>query len=137
MSARAKARKRALEVLFEADLRKKLALELLSERPTDDLSQGAYSRELVIGVDSHRERIDEIIHTYSEGWDMDRMPGLDRNILRIAIFEILWNYEVDDNVAISQAVEMANELSTADSAKYVNGILGRVAVLKPVLGAIE
>ncbi len=135
MSARGKARKRALEVLFEADLRKKVAVELLADRPVDDLSQGEYARELVVGVDSHREKIDEIINTYSEGWDMDRMPGIDRNILRIAIFEILWNSEVDDNVAISQAVEMANELSTVDSGKYVNGVLGRVSVLKPVLGA--
>jgi transcription antitermination protein NusB len=135
MSARGKARKRALEVLFEADLRKKVAVELLADRPLDDLSQGEYSKELVVGVDSHREKIDEIINTYSEGWDMDRMPGIDRNILRIAIFEILWNSEVDDNVAISQAVEIANELSTVDSGKYINGVLGRVSVLKPVLGA--
>ena len=135
MSARGKARKRALEVLFEADLRKKVAVELLADRPVDDLSQGEYSKQLVMGVDSHREKIDEIIDTYSEGWDMDRMPGVDRNILRIAIFEILWNSEVDDNVAISQAVEMANELSTVDSGKYINGVLGRVSVLKPVLGA--
>jgi len=135
MSARGKARKRALEVLFESDLRKKVAVELLADRPVDDLSQGEYAKELVVGVDSHREKIDEIINTYSEGWDMDRMPGIDRNILRIAIFEILWNSEVDDNVAISQAVEMANELSTVDSGKYVNGVLGRVSVLKPVLGA--
>ena len=135
MSARGKARKRALEVLFEADLRKKVAVELLADRPVDDLSQGEYAKELVVGVDSHREKIDEIINTYSEGWDMDRMPGIDRNILRIAIFEILWNSEVDDNVAISQAVEMANELSTVDSGKYINGVLGRVSVLKPVLGA--
>ena len=134
MSARGKARKRALEVLFEADLRKKVAVELLADRPVDDLSQGEYSKQLVMGVDSHREKIDEIIDTYSEGWDMDRMPGVDRNILRIAIFEILWNSEVDDNVAISQAVEMANELSTVDSGKYINGVLGRVSVLKPVLG---
>jgi N utilization substance protein B len=135
MSARGKARKRALEVLFESDLRKKVAVELLADRPVDDLSQGEYAKELVVGVDSHREKIDEIINTYSEGWDMDRMPGIDRNILRIAIFEILWNSEVDDNVAISQAVEMANELSTVDSGKYINGVLGRVSVLKPVLGA--
>jgi len=134
MSARGKARKRALEVLFEADLRKKVAVELLAGRSVDDLSQGEYSKQLVMGVDSHREKIDEIIDTYSEGWDMDRMPGVDRNILRIAIFEILWNSEVDDNVAISQAVEMANELSTVDSGKYINGVLGRVSVLKPVLG---
>jgi len=135
MSARGKARKRALEVLFEADLRKKVAVELLADRPVDDLSQGEYSKQLVMGVDSYREKIDEIIDTYSEGWDMDRMPGVDRNILRIAIFEILWNSEVDDNVAISQAIEMANELSTVDSGKYINGVLGRVSVLKPVLGA--
>jgi len=134
MSARGKARKRALEVLFEADLRKKVAVELLADRPVDDLSQGEYSKQLVMGVDSYREKIDEIIDTYSEGWDMDRMPGVDRNILRIAIFEIMWNSEVDDNVAISQAVEMANELSTVDSGKYINGVLGRVSVLKPVLG---
>lgn len=136
MSARGKARKRALEVLFEADLRKKIAVELLAERPTEDLSQGEYARQLVVGVDENREKIDEIINTYSEGWDMDRMPGIDRNILRIAIYEILWNGDVDDNVAISQAVEMAGELSTADSGKYVNGVLGRVSVLKPVLGSL-
>jgi N utilization substance protein B len=135
MSARGKARKRALEVLFEADLRKKIAVELLAQRPTEDLSQGEYARQLVVGVDENREKIDEIINTYSEGWDMDRMPGIDRNILRIAIYEILWNGDVDDNVAISQAVEMAGELSTADSGKYVNGVLGRVSVLKPVLGS--
>jgi len=135
MSARGKARKRALEVLFEADVRKKSASELLTERPTEDLSQGEYSKELVLGVDEHREKIDDIINTYSEGWDMDRMPGIDRNILRLAIYEILYNDSIDDNVAISQAVEMASELSTADSGKYVNGVLGRVVVLKPVLGA--
>ena len=135
MSARGKARKRALEVLFEADVRKKSASELLTERPTEDLSQGEYAKELVLGVYEHREKIDDIINTYSEGWDMDRMPGIDRNILRLAIYEILYNDSVDDNVAISQAVEMASELSTADSGKYVNGVLGRVVVLKPVLGA--
>jgi N utilization substance protein B len=133
MSARRKARKRALDILFEADMRNVSAKELLVLRPSDELSQGEYVKTLVEGVEEHREKIDELIHTYAEGWDMDRMPAIDRNLLRIALFEILWEGELDDKIAVSEAVEIAGELSTKDSAGYVNGVLGRVIVLKSVI----
>ena len=133
MSARRKARKRALDLLFESEMRGVVATELLATRPSDELSQGEYVQTLVSGVSEHRAKIDELINTYAEGWDMDRMPVIDRNLLRIALFEILWNPEVDDQVAVSESVEIAQELSTKDSASYINGILGRVILLKSVI----
>ena len=131
MSARRKARKRALDFLYEADIRGATALTLLADRPADELSQGDYVRELLVGVEDHLLKIDELITTYAQGWDMDRMPAIDRNILRIALFEILWLSNLDDEVAVSEAVEIATELSTDDSAKYINGVLGRIVILKP------
>jgi len=131
VSARRKARKRALDFLYEADIRNASALDLLVARPADELSQGDYVRELLVGVGEHKAKIDELITTYAQGWDMDRMPAIDRNILRIALFEILWSTEMVDDVAVSEAVEIATELSTDDSAKYINGVLGRIVVLKP------
>jgi N utilization substance protein B len=86
---------------------------------------------LLSGVESNVLKIDELITTYAQGWDMDRMPAIDRNILRIALFEILFKSDLDDQVAASEAVEIATELSTEDSAKYINGILGRIIILKP------
>jgi N utilization substance protein B len=133
MSARRKARKQALDILFEAEMRNVLAADLLNQRPGEELSQADYLKSLVLGVGEHKAKIDELIHTYAEGWDMDRMPVIDRNLLRIALFEILWNPEVDDKVAVSEAVEIAQELSTKDSASYINGILGRVILLKSVI----
>ena len=133
MSARGKARKRALDILFESDLRSSSALSLLETRPPEDLSQGQYSEELVKGVIERQEKIDELINTYAQGWDMDRMPAIDRNLLRIALFELLWRDDIDDNVAISQAVELATELSTMESPAYINGVLGRIVVLKPTI----
>jgi len=131
VSARRKARKRALDFLYEADIRGATALSLLSERPAEELSQGDYVRELIVGVEEHLSKIDELITTYAQGWDMDRMPAIDRNILRIALFEILWISNLDDEIAVSEAVEIATELSTDDSAKYINGVLGRIVILKP------
>lgn len=131
MSARRKARKRALDFLYEADIRGEKALDLLSLRPAEELSQGEYVSEILTAVSNHLEKVDELITTYAQGWDMDRMPALDRNILRIALVEILWIDGVDDQVAVSEAVEIATELSTEDSAKYINGVLGRIIVLKP------
>jgi len=133
MSARRKARKRALDILFEADLRGVDALSILAARPADELSAGDYVSTLVQGSISHREKIDELIHTYAEGWDMDRMPAIDRNLLRIALYEILWELELNDQIAVSEAVELAQELSTRDSASYINGILGRVITLKSLI----
>jgi N utilization substance protein B len=131
VSARGKARKRALDFLFEADLRSTSALELLTSRPALELSEGGYVQILISGVLEHSRKIDELITTYAQGWDMDRMPAVDRNIMRIALFEILWSQDVDDQVAASQAVAIAQEYSTEDSAKYINGVLGRIIALKP------
>lgn len=132
MSARGKARKRALDFLYESDLRGSDAIALLAARPPEDISEGEYSKFLVEGVVAHKEKIDELITTYAQGWDMDRMPAIDRNILRVAIFEILWT-QLDDQIAASQAVELATDLSTIDSASYVNGVLGRIIVLKSAI----
>ena len=131
MSARRKARKRALDFLYEADIRSGNAIDLLGTRGESDLSQSDYVLELLVGVSTNKEKIDELITTYAQGWDMDRMPAIDRNILRIALFEILFKNDLDDQVAASEAVEIASELSTEDSAKYINGVLGRIIVLKP------
>ena len=131
MSARRKARKRALDFLYEADIRNASAIELMGSREPSDLSEGEYITELLTGVEANKNKIDELITTYAQGWDMDRMPALDRNILRIALFEILFKEDLDDQVAASEAVEIATELSTEDSAKYINGILGRIIILKP------
>jgi len=131
VSARRKARKRALDFLYESDIRGANALDLLALRPAEELSQGEYVMELLVGVAEHRSKIDELITTYAQGWDMDRMPVIDRNILRIALFELLWVDGLDDQIAVSEAVEIATELSTDDSAKYINGVLGRIVILKP------
>ena len=131
MSARRKARKRALDFLYEADIRSASPLELLGSRAASELSQSEYVVELLTGVETNKSKIDELITTYAQGWDMDRMPAIDRNILRIALFEILFKSDLDDQVAASEAVEIAGELSTDDSAQYINGILGRIIILKP------
>jgi transcription antitermination protein NusB len=131
VSARRKARKRALDFLYEADIRNASAIELMGSREPSELSEGEYISELLAGIEANKSKIDELITTYAQGWDMDRMPALDRNILRIALFEILFKEDLDDQVAASEAVEIASELSTDDSAKYINGILGRIIVLKP------
>jgi len=133
MSARRKARKKALDLLFEADLRSVSAQGLLTERPADELSQRDYVQTLIDGVSTHREKIDELIHTYAEGWDLDRLPAVDRNLLRIALYEILWEEQLDDQIAISEAIELAQELSTKESAGYINGVLARVTSLKSIL----
>lgn len=133
MSARRKARKRALDFLYEADIRKSSALELYKGRPAEELSEGAYVETLLVGVSEHLAKIDELIITYAQGWDLDRMPSIDRNLLRIALFEILWREDLDDKIAVSEAVELAKELSTDESAGYINGVLGRIIALKPAL----
>ena len=133
MSARRKARKRALDFLYEADIRKASALELYATRPAEELSEGEYVLVLLTGVAEHLGKIDELVVTYSQGWDLDRMPSIDRNLLRIALFEILWSENLDDKVAVSEAVEIAKELSTDESAGYINGVLGRIIALKPAI----
>jgi len=133
MTARRKARKKALDLLFEADLRSADALELLQIRPADELSESVYVTTLVTGVWEHLAKIDELIHTYAQDWDIDRMPAIDRNLLRIALFEILWLPDLDDRIAINEAIEIAQDLSTSESAGFINGVLGRIAALKSVI----
>ncbi len=132
--ARSKARKRALDILFEAELRGLPVLELLAERITlGSPPVSAYAADLVRGVAVHSARIDELISEYAEGWTLDRMPAVDRNVLRIGVYELLWAQDVPDGVAISEAVLLAGDLSTDASASFVNGLLARIAGLKPSL----
>ncbi len=130
MSARSKARKRALDFLYEAEIKKAKAVDLFLFRGASELSQEPYVQVLLSGVDEHLVKIDELITTYAQDWDMDRMPAVDRNILRIAIFEILWVAEVDLKIACDEAVELAKSLSTDESSNYINGVLGRIVKLK-------
>jgi N utilization substance protein B len=130
VSARSKARKRALDFLYEAEIKKAKAVDLFLSRGASELSQEPYVQVLLSGVDEHLLKIDELITTYAQDWDMDRMPAVDRNILRIAIFEILWVAEVDLKIACNEAVELAKSLSTDESSNYINGVLGRIVKLK-------
>ena len=129
-SARSKARKRALDFLYEADIKNVSARELFTQRGANELSQEEYVGELIAGVTEHIGKIDELIITYAEGWDMDRMPPIDRNILRLSLFEILWGSQIPVEVCIDEAVELAKSLSTEESSTYINGVLGRVVKIK-------
>ncbi len=134
MSARGKARKRAVDILFEAELRGRGVLETLEERITvNDPPVGEYTRTLVRGVTEHRTRIDELLATYAVNWTLDRMPAVDRNVLRVGVYELLFAEDVPDAVAVSEAVELARDLSTDESPAFVNGLLGRILDLKPTL----
>lgn len=130
MSARSKARKRALDFLYEAEIKKVKAVDLFKSRGASELSQEPYVFTLLTGVAEHLLKIDELITTYAQDWDMDRMPAIDRNILRIAIYEILWVEELDLKIACDEAVELAKSLSTDESSNYINGVLGRIVKLK-------
>lgn len=135
MSARSKARKRALDVLYEADIRGTDPTDVLAggiERraQADEPALNAYVSELIDGVQAHRERIDEVLSSYSMGWTLDRMPTVDRSILRIGAYEILWRSDIPDSVAISEAVALAQDLSTDESPSFVNGLLARVSEVK-------
>ena len=138
MSARSKARKQALDILFETDIRGTSPLDLLNTRLVDEGGPDArpireYTRELIVGVSDHRRKIDELISTYARGWDMDRLPTVDRNVLRVAIYELLWCESVPDAVAIDEAINLAKELSTDESAGYIHGVLGRISSIKSEL----
>ncbi len=138
MSARSKARKAALDLLYEADIRGTNAVETLTLR--DVVQEGPdarpirdYTRELVVGVGDNSRKIDELITTYAQGWDMDRLPAVDRNILRLGIYEILWSEAIPDGVAIDEALALAKELSTDESAGFIHGVLGRISSIKESL----
>jgi N utilization substance protein B len=127
MAARSKARKRALDVLFEADLRGTEPLVTLAAWVTRaDPPVQHYAQELVAGVVANRERIDDLVGTYAEDWTIERMPPVDRAVLRLGLFELLWCPDVPDAVAIDEAVELAKSLSTDASPAFVNGLLSRV-----------
>lgn len=131
MSTRSKARKAALDLLYESDIRKTSPQTLLTKRVTElEYVIRDFTKDLIDGVESHRRKIDELITTYSQGWDMDRMPVIDRNILRLGIYELLWSESVPTSVAISEALELAQTLSTDDSSKYINGVLSKVLEIK-------
>jgi N utilization substance protein B len=134
MSARSKARKRALDVLFESEARGVSPLATLAERQAaGDPPVNEYTVELVGGVAAHLDRVDKLIETYSEGWTLARMPAVDRTVLRLATFELLWRDDVPDRVVLSEAVRLVGELSTDESPGFVNGLLARLLELKPTL----
>ena len=129
MAARSKARKRALDILFASELRSEDPVTALDraveagEGPTN-----AYSGVLVRGVVEHQARIDELLEGYSKGWTLSRMPAVDRNVLRIGVYELLWgDDDVPEAVALSEALHLVQDLSTDESPAFVNGILGAIA----------
>jgi N utilization substance protein B len=128
MSARTKYRKRALDILFESELQGLPVGGTLADRlEVNDPPVHPYTVQLVEGVVAHAERIDELIAAHAKGWTLDRMPTVDRNLLRIAIYEITEVEDVPAGVAIAEAVELAKDLSTDDSAGFINGVLSAIA----------
>lgn len=135
MSARSKARKQALDILYESDIRSSDALATLTSRDVVEDGPDArpireFTRELISGVVEHKRKIDELIATYAQGWDMDRLAAVDRNILRLGIYEILWSEDLADGIAIDEALTLAKDLSTEDSAAFIHGLLGRISSIK-------
>jgi N utilization substance protein B len=127
VSARSKARKRAVDVLYESDARGVSPRTTLAERlALADPPVNEYTVELIEGLDANRERVDEILTGYAEGWTVERMPGVDRAVLRLGVYELLWRPDVPEAVVIDEAVELAKTLSTDESPRFVNGVLGRV-----------
>jgi N utilization substance protein B len=133
MSARHKARTAAVNFLYEADMRGQNALTLLASREPLEIAEAEYVSQLLSGVEQHIDAINPIISGYAEGWELDRMPALDRAIARLGIFEILWEEGLDSAIAINEAVLLAKELSTDNSATYINGLLARVEALREML----
>ena len=139
MSSRTKSRKRAVDAVFAADIRGKSPLELLD----DTLEQNAmrqnqdvifaYSQQIVQGIVSHKDEIDAYLEAYSQGWTIDRMPTLDRAIMRVAVWEIIYNDDVPDSVAVNEAVELAKGYSTDDSPAFINGLLNKISSTKTAL----
>jgi N utilization substance protein B len=135
VSARSKARKQTLDLLYEADIRATSAADLLALRDVIEEGPDArpireFTKLLIAGVTENKRKIDELISTYAQGWDMDRLPAVDRNILRLGIYEIVWSADLDDGIAIDEALTLARELSTDESAGYIHGVLGRISSIK-------
>jgi N utilization substance protein B len=135
VSARSKARKQTLDLLYESDIRGSSASDLMVLRDVPDDGPDArpirdFTKALISGITENRRKIDELISTYAQGWDMDRLPAVDRNILRLGIYEIVWSDDVEDGVAIDEALNLAKVLSTDESAGYIHGVLGRISTIK-------
>ena len=135
MSARSKARKQALDILYESDIRSSDALATLEARDVVEDGPDArpfreFTKELISGVTENKRKIDELIATYAQGWDMDRLAAVDRNILRLGIYEIVWSDELADGIAIDEAITLAKDLSTDDSATFIHGLLGKISSIK-------
>ena len=134
MAARTKARKRALDVLYASDLRAENPVDALEraiaegEGPSND-----YTTTLVRGVVEHQAQIDDLLATYAQGWTLDRMPAVDRNVLRLGVFELLYADDVPDAVAVTEAMTLVRDLSTDESPQFVNGILGNIMRNKPAV----
>ena len=127
MPARSRARKRALNLLYAAEMRGEDVVRFLDQAiEAGEGPSNPYVEVLVRGVAEHRSRIDELLTEYSEGWALNRMPAVDRSVLRMGVFELLWADDVPDAVVIDEAVELAKTLSTDESPRFVNGVLGRV-----------
>jgi len=138
VSARSKARKRAVDVLYESDARGVPATTTLAERiALADPPVNEYTVALVEGIEANRVRIDEILAEYAEGWTIPRMPGVDRAVLRLGVYELLWREDVPDAVTIDEAVELAKSLSTDESPRFVNGVLARVLRDRPPVALLE
>jgi N utilization substance protein B len=141
-SPRSKARQRALEILFEADLRGVDPRVILADTLARIRAQGPdgtipqiqpYAITLIEGVLEHVDKIDDLIDLHSDGWALDRMPTVDRNVLRIGVFELLWQPDVPDAVVLDEAVSLARLMSTDDSPQFVNGLLAKLAESKETL----
>ena len=136
MAARTKARKRALDIVFECEARDILLNDLLDERIlANDPPVNEFTVVLIRGLAENINRIDDLLENYSEGWSLDRMPAVDRNVLRLAVFEILYVDDVPDAVAVSEALNLVRDLSTDESPTFVNGVLGNIVRNKPALSA--
>ncbi|MGF9661833.1 transcription antitermination factor NusB [Arthrobacter crystallopoietes] len=133
-SARGKARRRAVDILFEAEQRSVPPTDALRDRrdKTDQIIN-PYTVDIVEGVMAMQPTIDEFLSTYSQGWPLERMPSVDRIVLRVGTWELLYNDDVPDAVAVSEAVELSRTLSTDESPSFINGLLGRLQQLKPTL----
>lgn len=135
MSARSKARKQTLDLLYEADIRGVSAADLLANRVATEEGPEArpireFTRDLIAGITANKRKIDELIATYAQGWDMDRLPAVDRNILRLGIYEIVWTPELSESIAIDEALTLAKELSTEESSGYIHGVLGKISQIR-------
>ncbi len=135
MSARSKARKHALDILYESDIRGATPESILENREIPEEGPDArplreFTKELVLGVVAKKRKIDELITTYAQGWDMDRLAAVDRNILRLGIFEIIWSDDLEDGIAIDEAISLASELSTDESSTFIHGLLGKISSIK-------